>query len=379
MLCALAYGEWRWFVSTLSCKDRPTEDVAISVIIVCRRLIDVTRSRGDPCCTGWLAKSVFLDHDPAPVDECIPQASQPVTLSCEGKASRMLDVSQTLPYQNVSPDQAGKLASQWLEVFIHRGLDEPRASPSTREAYSLDVTMLSRWAVNQNKHLLSLDAPDLTRYLRERFRHGTHPSTLARHLSSCRRFYAFLLSQGVGTHNPAESVAAPRVARRKRRLVPDDVLRRVMEPRTLPVASAASAFRAQRDHVIVCMLYDTALGISDIRLLRWEQINEQWKVVVVPGRNGLSRSFVLSPRLLEALRELRRRTASWGFETGDTPYCFPTSTGLPMSRQALCFAVRKWTGQCEPQEAITPSTLRQTGLAHQARRARPVPTASVGP
>lgn len=291
----------------------------------------------------------------------------------------MLDSSPTLPYTTAAPNQALKLASQWLEVFTHRGLAERQASPSTREAYRLDVTMLSRWAVAQNKNLLSLDADDLTRYLHERFRQGTHPSTLARHRSSCRRFYAFLVSQGVVPHNPAEKVTAPRVAPRSRRLVPDDVLGRVLHPRPLPAASAASAFRAQRDHVIVCMLYDTALGISEIRLLRWQQINEQWKVVVVPGRKGGSRSFVLSARLLDALRELRRRMAAWGLDAGDTPYCFPTSTGLPMSRQAMCFAVRKWTGQCEPQEAITPSTLRQTGLAHHVRRGRPLLTAADGP
>jgi integrase len=173
-------------------------------------------------------------------------------------------------------------------------------------------------------------------------------------------------------------VTAPRVTRRRRRLVPDDVLGRVLRPRPLLVASAAAACRAQRDYVIICMLYDTALGISDIRLLRWPQINEQWKVVVVPGRNGVSRSSVLNARLLEALQELRRRTAAWGFDAGDTPYCFPTSTGLPMSRQALCFAVRKWAEQCGPQEVITPSTLRQTGMAHHARRGRPVLTPAVG-
>ena len=291
----------------------------------------------------------------------------------------MLELSQAPPYYAASPDQAVKVSSQWLEVFSQRALAERRASASTREAYTLDVTMLSRWAISQDKHLLNLDADDLTRYLSERYRSGTHPSTLARQLSSCRSFYAFLLSQGVGTHNPAEAVAAPRVTPRRRRLVPDDVLGRVLRRRNPPVASVASAFRAQRDHAIVCMLYDTPLGISEIRLLRWQQIDDQWQAVVVPGRNGVSRSVVLTARLLEALKELRRRMASWGFDAGDTPYCFPTSTGLPMSRQALCFAVRKWAEECAPQEVMTPSALRQTGLAHQARRGRAATTRSVGP
>lgn len=278
-----------------------------------------------------------------------------------------------LPFSTKScPDAASSgesaVSSQWVGLFAQRTLEERRVRASTLEAYTLDIAMLSRWAVGQQKGLLCLDAGDLTRYLNERLEQGTNPSTLARHLSSCRRFYAFLINEGALAANPAAAVPAPRVTRHEPRLVPDDVLGKLLRPRFRPDVSPISAYRTRRDHAIVWMLYGTSLGISDIRLLRWPQIEEQWHVIRVPLRNGEARSFVLDARLLAALKALRGHVATAGFDQVDSSYCFPTACGMPMTRQALCHVVRKRGQDCGCEAVVTPSALRQTGRAHQAQR-----------
>lgn len=308
----------------------------------------------------------FETHAPATVEECIPQASQPVLLN--PLASLMLEWFSA----NLSPAAASSgeadIGSQWLGLFAQRTIEERRVSASTLEAYTLDMAALSRWAVAQKKDLLCLSAGDLTRYLKERLEQGAHPSTLARHLSSCRRFYAFLINEGALAANPAATVPAPQVTRHEPRRVPDDVLGKMLRPRLCPEASPASAYRARRDHTIVCMLYGTSLGISDIRLLRWPQIDEQRHVIRVRHRNGEVRSFVLDARLLATLKALRGCVATASLDQGDSSYCFPTASGMPMTRQALCQVVRKWAQDCGWEEVITPSALRQSGRAHQAQQ-----------
>jgi integrase/recombinase XerD len=125
------------------------------------------------------------------------------------------------------------------------------------------------------------------------------------------------------------------------------------------------------------MLYGTNLGISDIRLLRWQQIDELWQVIRVPIRNGEVRSFVLEHALLAGLKALRSLAANTDLDEADNPYCFPTASGLPMTRQAFCHVVRKWARQCGRVEVVTPSALRRAGRLYQAqrRRLRPVPAA----
>ncbi len=282
----------------------------------------------------------------------------------------MLESSSANPFAATALTPEPGVAEQWLRLFAQFAREERRVSASTLEAYALDMAMLSRWAAGQRKDLLGLTTGDLTRYITQHREQGSHPSTLARHLSSYRCFYAFVMSQGALAINPAAAVLVPQVIRQEARRVPDDVLRALLRPPALRYPSPVSAYRARRDHTIVCMLYGTSLGISDIRLLCWRQIDEQWQVIRVPLRNGEVRSFVFDGTLLAGLKALRSLAANTGLDDVDNPYCFPTASGLPMTRQAFCHVVRKWARQRGRVEAVTPSALRQAGRVYQGQRRR---------
>lgn len=244
------------------------------------------------------------------------------------------------------------LSAQWMARFAQQMRDERRVRAGTLEAYTCDIAMLARWAVREQSSLLNLAGADLARYLRERLEQGTRASTLERQLSGWRRFYAFLVNQGALVASPAAVVRGLRVTRHEPRQVPDEVLGILLRPDFGRDASSVAAYRARRNHAIVWTLYATGLGVSDVRLLRWPQIDEK----------------LLDARGLAVFKALRDFTAMAGPVQGTSGWCFPTASGLPMSRQALCHVVRKWARDCGSAEVVTPSMLRQSGRAQQSRR-----------
>jgi integrase len=129
-----------------------------------------------------------------------------------------------------------------------------------------------------------------------------------------------------------------------------------------------AAFRTQRDHMLVCMLYATTLGVSDVRLLCWSQFDLHWQAVQVPVRHGASRTHPLDARLVAGLKALRHAAGLPGVDLAGTAYCFPTSSGLPMTRQSLCHLVRQWGSRCGQAQPVTPSALRKTGRTRQPDR-----------
>jgi len=257
---------------------------------------------------------------------------------------------------------------EWVGLFTRSALRERQVSASTLEAYTLDLAMLSRWAAGLGMDLLELSSADLTRYVAERAAQGIQLSTLARHLSSFRRFYSFLVNHAAIARSPAEDVPVPHPLRPRAGLVRDDVVRSLLRAPRRQFPSPAAAYRAQRDHAIVCMLYGTGLGISDVRLLRWQQVDAHWRVVRAPLRSGAQRSFGLDATLLGLLKALHGSAEANGLNVANSGYCFPAASGLPMTRQALCHVVRRWASECGQAQPVTPSAIRQTGRAHQSGR-----------
>lgn len=284
-------------------------------------------------------------------------------------ADAMLRITEN-PFTGTATSDPPEASSPWVARFAQRMREEHRVRASTLEAYTCDIALLSRWAVKEQISLLRLTGADLARYLSERLDRGTRVSTLDRQLSSWRRFYAFLVSQGALAASPVATVRGPRVIRQEPRQVPDELLSKLLQPASARDASSGSAYRAHRDHAIVWTLYASGLGVSDVRLLRWPQVDESSLVIDVPHGDGPALSVVLDAQGREVFRALRGSAAAAGPEQGTTSYCFPTASGLPMSRQALCHVVRKWAENCGSAVVVTPSMLRQTGRAHHAQRRR---------
>lgn len=244
------------------------------------------------------------------------------------------------------------MSAQWMARFAQQMRDERRVRAGTLAAYLCDIAMLARWAVQEKSSLLNLAGADLARYLGERFEQGTRASTLERQLSGWRRFYAFLVEQGALVASPVAAVHGLRLTRHEPRQVPDEVLGKLLQPVSGGDTASVAAYRARRNHAIVWTLYATDLGVSDVRLLRWPQIDEK----------------LLDARGLAVFKTLRDFTAMAGPVQGASAWCFPTASGVPMSRQALCHVVRKWARDCGSAEVVTPSMLRQSGRAQQTRR-----------
>lgn len=274
------------------------------------------------------------------------------------------EVDHGLPAGSVVPAPPSRVL---LAAFIQRVQEEHRVTVPTIEAYTLDLTVLARWASGQHKGLGDLGTHELVRYLDQRRKHGVRPTTLARYLSSYRRFYSFLLAEGVVAANPAACVEGMRVTRNAQPLLSNTTIARLMRPPVQGSEHAGAGYRTQRDHAIVCMLFGTGLAISAVRQLRWQQVDAQKRIVSLALRKGSPQVFPLDDALLAALATLRVRIAA-GFVHLDTPFCFPTAAGQPMTRQGLGQVVQRRAQECGVRESVTPSAIRHAGRAHQAVR-----------
>ena len=99
----------------------------------------------------------------------------------------------------------------WITRFIDHLRNERNYSPHTLKNYQRDLKVLAAWcatqAVNQWR---DLDVHRLRAFTAARHRAGLAGRSLQRELSAVRSFFNYLLREGQLSHNPAQSVSAPR-------------------------------------------------------------------------------------------------------------------------------------------------------------------------
>ena len=108
-------------------------------------------------------------------------------------------------------------ATEIIDPIIGRFLDavwmERGLSPNTLAAYRADLAALSRWLAQRNLVLARTGRADVLAFIAARAAGGSRPRSTARQLSSFRRFFRYLVREGVVHEDPTAQIAMPRIGR----------------------------------------------------------------------------------------------------------------------------------------------------------------------
>ena len=85
---------------------------------------------------------------------------------------------------------------------MERGL-----SANTLAAYRADLTALARWLEEHDSALLKATRIELLGFIAARVEGGSRPRSTARQLSSFRRFFRFMVREGLITVDPTAQIA----------------------------------------------------------------------------------------------------------------------------------------------------------------------------
>ncbi|MCA1790400.1 MAG: site-specific integrase, partial [Thioalkalivibrio sp.] len=105
--------------------------------------------------------------------------------------------------------------SKHPDPVLDRFLDELWAvdglAKLTLDAYRRDLKALSGWLADRGSALTEASRADLLAFLGTRMQAGSRPKSVARWLSSQRRFYRFLVAAGLRRDDPTTRIDAPSI------------------------------------------------------------------------------------------------------------------------------------------------------------------------
>jgi len=261
----------------------------------------------------------------------------------------------------------GEVGDPWeLDAFVKSLVS---LSEATRKAYLTDLRLLVVWCGRA-----SIEGPDpvdrrvLRRFVAYLAGRGYAAKTVARRISSVRRYFAWRMRTGRSTTDPSLGLSAPGGESRLPRVLRPEELERLLGAG----GGTARSGRApdpdpveMRDIAMVELLYGSGLRVAEVCGLHFPDLDLDTGWVRVMGKGAKERRVPLSPPAVAALERWKGRgrarfvTRAAGGNDEDPTAVFLNRRGRRITPRDLRRAIDRRAG-----EPTHPHALRHTFATH---------------
>lgn len=247
------------------------------------------------------------------------------------------------------------------DVLIDRFIDslwlESGLSANTQLAYRADLVDAAGYLSERGKQLQLASRQDLRDYLDQRAT-TCGRRTVARSLSSLRRFYRFCLNESLVVTDPCTELVSPSAAR----TLPTSLSERDVE--ALIAAPDTASDLGLRDRAMLETLYATGLRVSELTGLGRSQVDLVAGVCKVFGKGNKERLVPLGEQAVSWLERYldAARADILGHKISDA--LFVTRRGSAMSRQGFWQNIKRYALSAGIDTSLSPHTLRHAFATH---------------
>ena len=246
------------------------------------------------------------------------------------------------------------MIDQFLDaIWVERGLSE-----NTLGAYRADLVALNQRLESKSVELVKAQRPDIMDYIAWRVEGGAKPRSTARQLSSFRRFYRYLLREGIISEDPTVNIAMPKIGRS----LPQSLTEQDVE--SLLAAPKVSDPLGHRDRTMLEVLYATGVRVSELINLKLSQINLNQGVLRIVGKGDRERLIPLGDEAQDWIREFIDGARGEILLERQTEYLFPTRRGDRMTRQAFWHIIKRYSKKASISKKLSPHTVRHAFATH---------------
>ncbi|MBT3196871.1 MAG: site-specific tyrosine recombinase XerD [Gammaproteobacteria bacterium] len=240
-------------------------------------------------------------------------------------------------------------------LWVERGL-----SDHTLSAYRSDLRLLAHWL--QEHQLPPLEKAEefqLQRYLAYlNQQKKCQARTIARVLSSLRRFYRYLLHQGIREDDPSARISSPKLGRPLPKSLSEQEVEALLE------APAVETPLGLRDRAMIELMYGGGLRVSELVGLRLDGLNLRQGIVRIMGKGSKERLVPLGEVALEWVDQYMENSRPELMRGRISDTLFVTARGGGMTRQAFWIRLKKYGQQMGAVTPFSPHTLRHAFATH---------------
>jgi integrase/recombinase XerD len=238
------------------------------------------------------------------------------------------------------------------QLWLRDGL-----APASLASYRRDLAAWSSWL--GTRELLAADRGDVEAWLAHQFQTKAKATSIARRLSTLRRFYRMQLERGTVREDPTVRIKAPKKPRRLPKLLSE------AQVESLLAAPDVESTLGLRDRAMLETLYATGLRVSELVGLKMMQVSLDVGVVRVMGKGSKERLVPLGDEAVEWLVRYQKTARPVLAAEGKNDHVFLTARRTPLTRQAFWALIKRYAVRAAiPAASLSPHVLRHAFATH---------------
>lgn len=248
-----------------------------------------------------------------------------------------------------------------IRAFLHFCRIEKGLSANSLDAYRRDLTRFDQFLGSQMSSgfdAAAIDVPTLRSYIDRLRANKLANRTIARHVTTLRCFFSFLVEEGAISSNPAELLASPKIG---------SPLPKYLDKQAVESLSAADPIAGRtsgRDRAMLELLYACGLRASELVQLRIGDLDLNGGIVRVTGKNNKQRLVPIGRTAVAAVDAYLAGERPNILKGRTSAYVFVTSRGTAMTRQGLWKLLQQRGKSAAVGKKIHPHLLRHTFATH---------------
>jgi integrase/recombinase XerD len=245
-----------------------------------------------------------------------------------------------------------------IERFLDTIWMEQGLSDHTLAAYRSDLVGFARWLGTCGRDLLSAGRQDLLDYIARRSAGGAGARSMARLLSSLRKFYRYHIREGRIDADPSARIESPKIGRPLPKSLSESQIEALLDAPKLDKPLGL------RDRTMLEVLYASGLRVTELVSLRSEQVNLRQGVIRVIGKGSKERLIPLGEEALDWVQRYLREVRPKLLKGRASDFLFPGRADQFITRHAFWHRLKAYAKQAGIRSALSPHTLRHAFATH---------------
>lgn len=247
-----------------------------------------------------------------------------------------------------------------LENFENYIINEKRYSKFTLRAYSDDLLQFKNFCLNELSiiDLTLVKSKDIRLFIVYSLDSGLSENSMNRKLSTLKSFYKYLLKEGLIENSPLDQIKRLKKKSKLPEFLTEDQLNKLFDQVQFP-----NDFTGIRDKLIIEMIYDTGIRVSELINLTNQNLDTEAKTIKVLGKRNKERIIpypeTLNLTIFNYQKLLKEHLSGW-----ESPYFFLSSKGNKLYPELVYRVVRKYLSIITSMSKRSPHVLRHTFATH---------------